>query len=263
MCHLWPLHAQIEGESMSSLRILIVDDHEAVRQGVRELLSSCTDLTVCGEAKDGVEAVEQAKSLRPDVVLMDISMPRMNGLDASRIIRKDLPDSKVVIVSQNDPAIARRQAEDVQAAAYVAKSDLSHQLLPTVSKFLNGGSREKAEQPSTPVTSTSDWLAGGGTMGQLIREHDWSQTPLGPLESWPQSLKTSVNLILNSQHPMWIGWGPEITFLYNDAYIEVLSLAKHPSALGKPAAEVWREDLGCLRPFGGQGLRKRRSVLRR
>jgi PAS domain S-box-containing protein len=84
-------------------------------------------------------------------------------------------------------------------------------------------------------------LAGGGRMGALIRNFDWSQTALGPIESWPQSLLTSVSLILNSQHPMWLGWGPEATFLYNEAYIEVLSLAKHPWALGRPAAEVWAE----------------------
>ena len=87
----------------------------------------------------------------------------------------------------------------------------------------------------------TDAFSGGGELGRLIRSLDWSRTPLGPIEQWPQSLKTSVSLILNSQHPMWIGWGPEATFLYNDAYIPVLSLAKHPSALGRPAAEVWAE----------------------
>ncbi|MFZ6647064.1 ATP-binding protein [Undibacterium sp. TJN25] len=78
-------------------------------------------------------------------------------------------------------------------------------------------------------------------MGKLILERDWSGTPLGPISGWPQSLKTSVSLMLSSRQPMWIGWGPEATFLYNDAYIDVLSLAKHPSALGRPAAEVWAE----------------------
>src|SRR4029077_18022228 len=67
------------------------------------------------------------------------------------------------------------------------------------------------------------------------------KTPLGPLENWPQSLKTAINLMLNSQHPMWIGWGPQATFLYNEAYVQVLSSAKHPWALGRPAAEVWSE----------------------
>ncbi|MFZ0704172.1 MAG: ATP-binding protein [Candidatus Korobacteraceae bacterium] len=84
-------------------------------------------------------------------------------------------------------------------------------------------------------------MEGDSEMAALIRAYDWSQTPLGPVSSWPQSLRTSVSLILNSQHPMWIGWGPSRTFLYNDAYIQVLSLAKHPWALGRPAQEVWRE----------------------
>ena len=61
------------------------------------------------------------------------------------------------------------------------------------------------------------------------------------MDAWPQSLKTAVSLILNSQHPMWVGWGRDMAFLYNDAYLHVLGLAKHPWALGRPAAEVWSE----------------------
>ena len=86
-----------------------------------------------------------------------------------------------------------------------------------------------------------DFLSGGGEMGRLIREFDWSGHPLGMPHEWPRSLKTAVSLILNSQHPMWIGWGPEMSFLYNDAYLHVLGLAKHPKSLGRPAAEVWAE----------------------
>ncbi len=78
-------------------------------------------------------------------------------------------------------------------------------------------------------------------MSTLIGEFDWSRTLLGPIEHWPQSLKTSVGLILTSRHPMWIGWGTEMTFLYNDAYVHVLGAAKHPWALACPAAEVWSE----------------------
>jgi PAS domain S-box-containing protein len=226
---------------MPPVRILIVDDHEVVRRGLQNLLAARADLSVCGEAEDGMEAVEKAKSLRPDVVLMDVSMPRMDGLEATRILRQELPKSKIVIVSHNDPIVVRRQAEDVDAAAFVGKSDLAKSLLPTIDRLTND------RWPASPVrgdersSSTPVWLSGGGSLGRLIREHDWSQTPLGPIESWPQSLKTSINLILDSQHPMWIGWGKDATFLYNDAYIQVLSLAKHPWALGRPAAEVWAE----------------------
>ncbi|MBV9401053.1 MAG: PAS domain S-box protein [Bryobacterales bacterium] len=89
--------------------------------------------------------------------------------------------------------------------------------------------------------SRTDFLVGSGEMGALIRAFDWSLTPLGPIDSWPQVLKTSISLILSSRHPMWIGWGPRMTFLYNDAYLHVLGPAKHPHALGRPASEVWSE----------------------
>ena len=67
----------------------------------------------------------------------------------------------------------------------------------------------------------TDFLSGAGEMGALIRDYHWEGTPLGPNDFWPSSLKTSVSLILSSRHPMWIGWGPEMTFLYNDAYLHV------------------------------------------
>jgi hypothetical protein len=94
-----------------------------------------------------------------------------------------------------------------------------------------------------------DFLTSGGEMGELIRTKDWSKTSLGPIEAWPRSLKASVTLILSSQHPMWIGWGPENTFIYNDAYLPVLSSAKHPWALGRPAAEVWAEIWNICGPL--------------
>ncbi len=96
--------------------------------------------------------------------------------------------------------------------------------------------------PSRPAAPGSfSFLAAPGQMGTLIGAFDWSTTPLGPLAAWPQSLRTTVSLMLNSSHPIWIGWGPDATFLYNDAYVDVLSHAKHPWALGLPAAQVWAE----------------------
>ncbi|WP_205627245.1 ATP-binding protein [Herbaspirillum rhizosphaerae] len=92
-----------------------------------------------------------------------------------------------------------------------------------------------------PASAQYGFLKGTGTLGQLIFDHDWSDSPLGPISQWPQSLKTAVSLMLNSRQPMWLGWGDQVTFLYNDAYIDVLSQAKHPWALGRPAAVVWAE----------------------
>ena len=100
----------------------------------------------------------------------------------------------------------------------------------------------------------TDFLSGAGEMGKRIREFDWDRTPLGGVQSWPQSLKTSVSLILGSRHPMWIGWGPEMTFLYNDAYVHVLGSAKHHRALGRPASEVWAEIWDVCGPLADKVL---------
>ncbi len=90
-------------------------------------------------------------------------------------------------------------------------------------------------------------LAGGGEMGERTRVFDWSKTPLGPIADWPQSLKTVVRTMLDSRYAMWLGWGPEFTFFYNDAYARMTLGPKHPWALGRSAREVWSEiwsDIG-------------------
>lgn len=84
---------------MALLRILTVDDQEAFRLGVRALLSSRPDWLICGEAEDGIQAVESARTLRRDVVVMDVSMPRMNGLEATQAIRRELPEANPPITN--------------------------------------------------------------------------------------------------------------------------------------------------------------------
>ena len=100
----------------------------------------------------------------------------------------------------------------------------------------------------TPKT-TPDFLAGGGEMGALIRGLDWSKTPLGPIEAWPQSLRITVSVCLNSHFPILIWWGPDLIKLYNDAYRPILGATKHPRALGAPGREVWPEIWPIIGPM--------------
>jgi hypothetical protein len=83
-----------------------------------------------------------------------------------------------------------------------------------------------------------DWLTGGGEMGKLICEMDWSKTPLGPIEKWPQSLRTTVSLCLASNFPISIAWGPQRTQIYNDGYRPICG-AKHPHSMGQGFKECW------------------------
>ena len=96
------------------------------------------------------------------------------------------------------------------------------------------------DTPNPTGPQAHDWLTGGGELGELIRGYDWSRTSLGPIESWPQSLRSAVSILLPSKAQIAMFWGPDLVTLYNDAYRPVLG-AKHPSALGVPVREVWSE----------------------
>ena len=118
--------------ALNNLRILIADDHEIVRRGLKALLSSRPDWIVCAEASTGREAVAMAEQHRPDIVVMDISMPGLNGLEATRKIRKVLPKAQVVILSIHYSDQLVREVLDSGARAYVLKSDASRDLLSAV-----------------------------------------------------------------------------------------------------------------------------------
>jgi PAS domain S-box-containing protein len=99
-----------------------------------------------------------------------------------------------------------------------------------------------------PRPLAADWLVGGGEMGERIRADDWSRSSLGPIESWPQSLRSALSICLGSRFPIVLYWGAERTVLYNDAYAEILG-KKHPWALGRPCREVWSEIWGVIAPM--------------
>src|SRR5579884_1712308 len=91
-------------------------------------------------------------------------------------------------------------------------------------------------------------LSGGGQIGEVMRALDWSQTPRDRVASWPQSLRTAVNICLHSRFELFIWWGPELVMLYNDAYRATLR-DKHPWALGKPGHVVWSEIWDVIGPM--------------
>lgn len=111
-----------------------MDDHEVVRCGVRSLLSEAQHFEVCGDAIDGQDAVVKAKELKPDVVVMDVSMPKLNGLEATRQIRDALPQTEVLILSQHEAPEMIRQAYSAGARGYLVKSALSASLLAAVER---------------------------------------------------------------------------------------------------------------------------------
>ena len=107
----------------------------------------------------------------------------------------------------------------------------------------------------SPAQLSPDILfSGGGELGARMRQMDWSKTPLGPVEFWPQSLRTCVRIILTSRQPMFVWWGDELINLYNDAYRSIVG-GKHPQALGQPARIVWREIWDQVRPRAESAMR--------
>ena len=174
---------------MAPLRILIADDHEKVRLGLRSLLSLRPDWDICGEAVDGRDAVQKARELKPQVAVLDVSMPHLNGLEAARQIRKEVPQTEVLIVSQHESSEVIAAAIDAGARGYVVKSDVPRDFLDAVEAVSQGkpvfSSRISEHQPAITPPPSDDSLqnpgpeqpaidhklefAGGVEMGALMR----------------------------------------------------------------------------------------------
>ena len=117
---------------MATLRILVADDHQVVRTGLRTLLESKAGWQVCAEAADGREAVEKARELQPDVAVLDIGMPLLNGVEATRQIRKVSPRTEILILTMHDSELMIQGVLDAGAHGYIVKDDADRNLLAAV-----------------------------------------------------------------------------------------------------------------------------------
>jgi len=129
-------------------RILVVDDHEVVRQGVRAILQARPDWEICGEAIDGREAIRLTKELHPDVVVMDITMPHLSGLEASQEIAKLQLPSRVLIFTMHESKSLAPSVQRAGAQGYVVKSRAAQDLIDAIDRLLVGGTFFDNPSPS-------------------------------------------------------------------------------------------------------------------
>jgi DNA-binding NarL/FixJ family response regulator len=197
------------------ITVLLADDHMLVREGLRMLLELEKDLQIVGEAEDGRQAVALVKKLRPAVVLMDIAMPLLNGLEATRQIRKDFPDTKVLILSAHSHAAFVKQVTDLGAAGFLLKHTSSAVLAtairevdkgntfysPSISKRLNdrdqksldreGNSKKKNSCLSSREVEVLQLIAEGQANKQVAAELGLS---FKTVDKYRQSLMGKLNI---------------------------------------------------------------------
>ena len=160
---------------MAKIRVLLVDDHTILREGLRRLLEAEPDIVVVGEGGDGQEAIQQVERLKPDVVLMDLAMPRLNGLEATRSILKDFPEVRVLVLTMYDNEEYVSQILQAGASGYVLKRAAATELVLAIRAVHQG---EAFLYPSVTKMLIAEYLARAregeedraGTLTQRERE---------------------------------------------------------------------------------------------
>jgi DNA-binding NarL/FixJ family response regulator len=149
---------------MGIFRIMVADDHEVVRKGLVSLLQAQPDWQVCGEAGDGREAVDKATQLKPDVVILDIGMPSLNGLEATRQILKVNPQARILILTLHDSDQVVREVLNAGARGFLLKSDAARDLVAAVEALR----RDKTYFTSKVAAMVLEGYLKGGTPGAVI-----------------------------------------------------------------------------------------------
>jgi DNA-binding NarL/FixJ family response regulator len=187
---------------MKKIRVLIVDDHQIMRHGVSAILQAEEDMEVCGEVATGREAVEAASKLQPDVIIMDIAMPDLNGLEATRRIRQENAGIEILILTAYQSEALARNVLHAGARGYLLKSDLSHNLPVAVrtvgdhrafvtERFADIGSGDLGKGPSAPISSREREIV------QLLAEGKSNKEIAGLLDISARTVETHrANIML-------------------------------------------------------------------
>jgi DNA-binding NarL/FixJ family response regulator len=120
-------------------KVMVVDDHAVIRRGVQGILQPFPEWQICAEASDGQEAIRIAESVQPEIIIMDVSMPGLNGLEATRIIRNILPNTKILLLTLHSSTELVRSAFRAGARGYVLKSDAEHELVRALNVVAGDG----------------------------------------------------------------------------------------------------------------------------
>jgi two-component system response regulator NreC len=141
-------------------RVLIVDDHAFIRRGVQTILHSFPEWEFCGEAENGKEAIRLADELKPEVIIMDVSMPGLNGIEATRAIRKTQPDVKIVLLTLHESAELLRSAFRAGARGYLLKTDAEQELVKALTVVVGEGAYISPKMDSEVVKSVIQEMSG-------------------------------------------------------------------------------------------------------
>ncbi|MGH9356552.1 MAG: response regulator [Terriglobia bacterium] len=164
--------ARIPPAARRPIRVLTADDHEAVRRGIREVIKNEPSLEMCGEAVNGSDAVEKVRRLKPDIVLMDINMPGLNGLEATRRIAKEVPNAEVLVLTAYDSENLIAALLNAGARGYLLKSDVAADLLAAIGSVSQQRPffTSKAAKMVLQGYLEASAKAGGSTQSLTVRE---------------------------------------------------------------------------------------------